>query len=422
MDVSLLDGWLPWALRALTAALVVIAIGHRRLRDRVFLLKRLPIVLGGSVLFGVLCAVLVRTVWGISDPLPFGLWFWLAAFALAAGLAVVCWRGSRWWQRAAVPLAMLLALLTAADALDISLGYYPTPADMYGELTNEALPQQISLAQLGSIHGSTKTGRIVEVSIPDTASGFQHRDEYVYLPPAWFRSTHRPKLPVVEMIGGEFAVPDNWIRAGDAIKTADAYAAAHHGFAPVLVFTDASGGFKVDTECVNGPAGRAMDHLVKDIPPYIEKTFGTSAQPSKWAVAGWSMGGTCAITLALTHPGTFGHFLDISGDLGPNKGDKNSTIATLYGGNAAEYAADDPLTILSKHKRWPKGFSGAFAVGTEESKQPKNAQQLSAALKKNRIPNQIWTGPGKHSWTFAQAAFVQELPWLAKVIQVPGAK
>jgi S-formylglutathione hydrolase FrmB len=422
VDVSLLTGWLPWALRALTVVLVLATIGRRRLRDRAFLLRRLPIVLGGGALFGVLCAVLVRTVLGISDPLPFELWFWLAVFGLAIGLAIVCWRGSRWWQRTAAPLAMLLAVLTAGDALDISLGYYPTLADMYGELTNQALPQQVSLGQLGTIHGNTKTGRIVEVAVPDTASVFQHRSEYVYLPPAWFRSTHRPKLPVVEMIGGEFAEPDNWIRAGNAIKTADAYAAAHNGFAPVMVFVDASGGFKVDTECVNGPAGQAMDHLVKDIPPYVEKTFGTAAIPAKWAVAGWSMGGTCAITLALSHPTVFGHFLDISGDLGPNKGDKNATIAALYGGNAAEYAADDPMTILGKRKKWPKGFSGMFAVGDQESAQPKHAQQLSGALKKDHIPNQIWTGSGKHSWTFAQAAFVQELPWLAKVVQVPGAK
>jgi S-formylglutathione hydrolase FrmB len=224
------------------------------------------------------------------------------------------------------------------------------------------------------------------------------------------------------MIGGEYAVPDNWIRAGNAIKTADAYAAAHHGFAPIMVFVDASGGFKVDTECVNSTAGKAEDHLVKDIPPYIEKTFGTATTASKWAVAGWSMGGTCAITLAVTHPTVFGHFLDISGDLGPNMGDKNSTITKLYGGNAAEYAANDPLTVLAKHKKYPKGFSGMFAVGDQESGQQKHAQQLEAALKKDAIPAQIWTGSGKHSWVFAQAALTQELPWLAKAIQLPGAK
>jgi S-formylglutathione hydrolase FrmB len=103
-------------------------------------------------------------------------------------------------------------------------------------------------------------------------------------------------------------------------------------------------------------------------------------------------------------------------------GDKNSTIAKLYGGNAGEYAANDPLTVLVKHKKFPKGFSGMFAVGDQESAQPKHAQQLEAALQKDHVPCSIWTGSGKHSWVFAQAAFVQELPWLAKAIQLPGAK
>ena len=420
--MSLLTGWLPWTLRVLTVALVVVAIGRRRLRDRGFLLRRLPIVVGIAVLFGVLSAVVTRFLLDITDPLPLGLWFWLAVAALAAGLGVVCWRGSRWWQRTAASLALLLALLTAGDALNISLGYYPTLADMYGELTNQALPDQISLNQLGDIHGNTKTGRVVEVTIPATPSGFQHRTEYVYLPPAWFRSVHRPKLPVVEMIGGEFAVPDNWIRAGFAVRTADAYAAAHHGFAPVLVFADATGGFHVDTECVDGSGGKAEDHLFKDIPPFVEKTFGTATTASKWGVAGFSMGGTCAVMLAVTHPQVFGHFLDISGDLGPNMGDRNSTIAKLYDGDAAAYDANDPMTVLAHHGKYPKGFSGMFADGDQESKHIQQAKQLSAAGKKDGIASSVYVAPGSHSFTFASAAFQAQLPWLAKVLQLPGQK
>lgn len=325
MSVSLLDGWLPWALRVGSVLLVAALIGRSRLRERRFWLRTAPVCLGVGAAVALLAVLVTRVFLQISDPLPFWLWFWLGVFGLAVALGVTGWRGARWWRRTAIPFVAVLVLLTAGDALDISLGYYPTLGDMYGELTNQALPEQISLSQLGSIHGNTKTGRVVEVQIPDTASGFQHRSEYVYLPPAWFRSVHRPKLPVVEMIGGEFAEPDNWIRAGNAVAATDAYAAKHHGFAPILVFVDASGGFKVDTECVDGVSGPAQDHLVKDIPPYIEKTFGAATAPAKWAVTGWSMGGTCAITLATTHPQIFGHFLDISGDLGPNMGNKDST-------------------------------------------------------------------------------------------------
>ncbi|NUP54009.1 MAG: esterase family protein [Catenulispora sp.] len=422
MDVSLLGGWLPWTLRLLTVLLVVAAVGRRRLRDRRFLLHLLPLTVMGAVTFGVLCSLLVREVFDITDPLPLEMWFWLTVAALAGGLAGVCWRGSRWWQRTAGPPATLLALLTSGVALNSSLGYFPTLADMYGELTNQALPQQITMAELANVHGNTDTGRIVQVDIPAVPSGFKHRTEYVYLPPAWFRSTHRPKLPVIEMIGGEYAVPDNWVRAGNAVKTADAFAKEHHGFAPVLVFADASGGFKVDTECVNGVPGRAGDHLVKDIPQFVQKNFGTFTSAPHWAIAGWSMGGTCAITLSVTHPNVFGHFLDISGDIGPNIGDKAGTVKQLYGGDAAAYDANDPLTVLAKHKKFPKGFSGIFADGDTEDKHIQQAHQLSDAATKAGIESQVYVAPGKHSWTFAQAVFQTQLPWFAKVLQVPGVK
>lgn len=303
--------------------------------------------------------------------------------------------------------------------LNASTGYFPTVDDAIGELTGAPLPQQVTLDQLGSLTGRTSTGRIVEVDIPDTASGFAHREELVYLPPAWFRSKTRPKLPVLEMIGGEYAVPDNWVRAGDAVQTADAYAAQHGGYAPVLVFADATGGFKVDTECVNGPNGNAEDHLVKDIPPYIEKTFGTTTDPHKWGVVGWSMGGTCAIDLTLEHPQVFTHFEDISGDLGPNTGDKQQTIDTLYGGDAAAWAAHDPLTVLAGHAKF-RGTSGWFESGDQETAQVAHAKQLDAAARQDGIACRLEVQPGRHTWHFGATAFADALPWLAQQLGTPG--
>ena len=59
-------------------------------------------------------------------------------------------------------------------------------------------------------------------------------------------------LPVVMMIGAELNTPADWLRAGNAVATADDFAAHHGGGAPVLVFVDPSGAFRNDTECVNG--------------------------------------------------------------------------------------------------------------------------------------------------------------------------
>ncbi|MFJ8313481.1 MULTISPECIES: alpha/beta hydrolase [unclassified Streptomyces] len=417
MDVSLIDGWFPWTVEAATSAACLVAIGWR---DRIWRSRRAPLVIVASCALTALLALAVVELAGITDPLPLMLWIWTGVAVTAVAALFMGWRTARWWRRLAAPVAMLLALFSAADALNQSTGYYPTLDDAIGELADSALPNQITLAQLCMVTGKTRTGRIVEVSIP-SPSGFRPRQELVYLPPAWFRSKTRPKLPVLEMIGGEFSSPDNWPRAGNAVATADAYAQKHHGFAPVLVFADAAGGFKVDTECVNGPHGRSEDHLVKDIPSYVEKTFHTAASPRMWGVVGWSMGGTCGVDLTLEHPDVFAHFEDISGDMGPNIGDKQRTISELYGGDATAWSAHDPMTVLAHHAKY-RHVSGWFESGDQESRHIEQARLLSGAALKDGAVTQVVVEPGQHTWQFGAAAFTQALPWLSQQFGLPGAK
>ena len=101
----------------------------------------------------------------------------------------------------------------------------------------------------------------------------------------------------------------------------------HNGNAPVLVFVDSGGAFNNDTECVNGIRGNAADHLTKDVVPFMVSNFGVSPDRSSWGVAGWSMGGTCAVDLTVMHPDMFSAFVDVAGDFFPNAGNKAQTIA-----------------------------------------------------------------------------------------------
>ena len=151
------------------------------------------------------------------------------------------------------------------------------------------------------------------------------------------------------MIGGEFNTPADWLRTGNAIKTIDDFAAAHHGNAPVFVFVDSGGAFNNDTECVNGARGNAADHLTKDVVPFMVSTFGVSPSGANWGVVGWSMGGTCAVDLTVMHPDMFSTFEDIAGDLAPNSGNRDQTIARLFRGNADAFAAFDPATVITRH-------------------------------------------------------------------------
>lgn len=408
MSLSLLHGWLPWTVEIAAALALLIAAG---LRDRRWQRRTVPVIVLVSAVAAALTGIVLRS-FVITDPVPVDFWAWCGAGVCAVLVVVLGWRGAPWWRRAVGVLAVVLAVASAGSSLNQFVGYYPTAGDAIDDFSGSPVPGEVTLAQLPALVGHASNGRVVAVDIPATASRFAHRQELVYLPPVWFRSAQRPKLPVVEMIGGEYAEPANWIRSGRAQVIADAFAAAHGGVAPILVFVDATGGFQVDTECVNGVAGNAQDHLTEDVPRYVTATFGAATDPEHWGVAGWSMGGTCALTLVLTHPEVFGHFVDISGDAGPNVGNKASTIAKLYGGNASAWAANDPLTVLRTHARY-HGVSGWFERGSTETAHIQQAAQIRQEAAKAGIPAQTVQKPGKHNWTLGSEAFADALPWLA---------
>jgi S-formylglutathione hydrolase FrmB len=355
-------------------------------------------------------------VLGITDPLPLRVWVWFGAGLGALLVLAVGWRSARWWRRGTAVVAAALAALVCANQINQFVGYYPTIQAAVNDWTNAPLPGQVSMAGLAPrIKGAKATmpsaGRLVAVDIPATYSGFKHRQELVYLPPIWFRGAHRPMLPVVEMIGGERGAPGDWVRLGNAVQASDAYARSHHGYAPILVFVDATARFNNDTECVDGPRGRAEDHLVQDVPRFVSATFGASRDPRQWAVAGFSMGGTCALGLVVEHPSTFEHFVDISGDLAPTSGDPAQTLAGLYGGSVADERAHDQLTVMRTHGLY-HGVNGLFLTSTTELRHIHEAQELSRAAAKVGISSSVQVSPGSHVWQFAAPAFADAYPWL----------
>ncbi len=443
--ISLIHGWVPLTVQIVTGAALVLAVGWRTRRWR---LLWLPV----AAAVGVAAAAYAH--WSIADdglagdPAPQQLWVWIALTGVAVMVAVVGWRSARWWRRGVSAAAVPLCALSSAMMLNVWVGYFPTVATAWNQLTAGPLPDQTDRATVTAMvihHAMPATGTVVPVTIPSDASHFTHRGELVYLPPAYFATNPPPKLPTVMMIGGEFNTPADWLRAGNAVKTIDEFAAAHHGNAPVFVFVDSGGAFNNDTECVNGPRGNSADHLTKDVLPYMISNFGVSPDRANWGVVGWSMGGTCAVDLATMHPEKFSTFEDIAGDLAPNSGDKSQTIARLFGGDAAAYASFDPTTVITNHPRY-QGVSGWFAISGNPSAQHRTpsvvevgatglggrdaspnpgdqtaaANTLCALGSANGISCSVVAQPGKHDWPFAARAFTAALPWLAAQIGTPG--
>jgi S-formylglutathione hydrolase FrmB len=418
-EVSLLGGWFPSLVKLAVPLAFGTALGWRTSRWR---RRTVPALAVATAALTVSVGVWLASAHAFPGSFPWSFYPLGALPVYATAVAVVGWHSAPWWRRGIAISTVPLSLLLAGVTINAYFGYYPTVGAAYDEVTGRGVPGQLDLAQLpagrspagpaGTPPAQYENGRIVTLDIPATVSGFAHRDELVYLPPAWFFSP-RPTLPVIEMVGA-FGTPASWIRAGHAAVTADAYAATHHGEAPILVFVDQLGSFLNDTECVDGPKGNSELHLTVDVRQYLIRDLGVSADPAAWGVVGFSMGGTCALDLVLRHPDLFDVFGDIAGDVGPNIGNKASTVRRLYGGSEAAWAAHDPLTILA-HRHY-SGVAGVFLVGARDHGPKAVAWRLDHAALLAGIDTHVDEEPGTHTWPFAARAFADALPWLVSAL------
>jgi S-formylglutathione hydrolase FrmB len=244
--------------------------------------------------------------------------------------------------------------------------------------------------------------------IPGTVSSFHARPAQVYLPPAWF-SVPRPSLPVIELLHGTPGTPEDWTRAGAADVTADAWAAAHDGVAPIIVMADENGGFLGDSECVDGAAGRAETYLTEDVPSWAVANLGASADRRQWVIAGNSEGGFCALDLALRHPDRFATFLDFGGLGRPTR---RGGSLRLFRGSRQRRLEHQPGYLL-RHYQGPP-LSGWFEVGGADGGTTVAVRHMFKATQAAGIDTHLVVLPGAHhTWRVWRQALIDAFPFAA---------
>lgn len=441
VNLALTNGWLPVVIQAVAAVILATGLAWR---SKSWVLRWTPIaVLVGATLAGA-AYWFVRDQALADDRAPVALWLWIALTGVAVVVAIAGWPRTRWWRRGASLAAIPLCLLCAALVVNAWTGYLPTLNSAWNRATGASPSDYVDEATAWDMVRRKQKpthGMMVTVQTPADASGFRHRTELVYLPPAWFASDPPPQLPAAVLVTGEFGHPADWPTTGGARRTADEFAATHGGNAPILVFPDISGQFSNDTECVNGVRGNAADHLTKEVVPYIVSHFNVSSDPAHWGIIGWSSGGTCALLTTVMHSEQFSTFLDIDGLMGPNAGSKQQTIARLFGGDTEAYLAFDPTTVMTRHGPY-SGVAGWFAVGGSDSTvyrapgsvSPPDGQATVIAEDHDAVANNLCAlaasvniecavvgQPGSHDFGTAAKVFAAALPWLAGRLGTPAA-
>ncbi len=255
-------------------------------------------------------------------------------------------------------------------------------------------------------------GAVQRVTIPAPGTGYHPRPALVYLPPGY--GHERRRWPVIELLHGSSGEPTDWVTQGDAQRTLDAFAAVHHGAAPIVVMPDINGSLRGDSECVQTSDGGDVEtYLAYDLPRFVHMHYAAATDRRQWSIAGLSEGGTCAVMLALRHRATFAAFGDLSGLARPTLTDQDSpaaTIAGVFDGSVAAYRQHDPQWLLTQH-RYPR-LAGWFSCGTSETEVLDAQRELAKLSRAAGIDVHTETLPGGHEWSVWSTAFRHMLPWL----------
>lgn len=316
-------------------------------------------------------------------------------------------------------------------------------------------------ASAQSAPSSPPRGTVTTDTLWSAALG-THKAVTVYLPPSYQR---RPasRFPVLYYLHGLWGNERNWVDNGALAHTMDSLVASGAPEAMVVMpdgddswYTTWASlpdltGCQRDTAraepaaqyCVPWP--HYDDYLAVDVVDFIDRRYRTQATRARRAIAGLSMGGYGAITLALSYPERFVAAASHSGVLSTRllpgdsagTGRRASTPSDFaraagslwasqrraFGGDSIAWWARDPITQLERfaprvangQTQWPALF---VDVGADDTWLRHNrdfahrARALGAALSYREVP-------GAHTWRYWRAQSVFSLQALLLAVTAP---
>ncbi|MBB5870899.1 enterochelin esterase-like enzyme [Allocatelliglobosispora scoriae] len=425
--LSLVTGWLPAALTILGVAAFIALIAIPPYPRRWAIIAPVVIVSAGVIVYAGSWAVTnVAKLFTDEIPTENLLWSWVALAGL--GLAVGRLPRLRWWGWIAAALAAILVFIGAGAQINRFYGQYPTLGTALGVTRSKTVelssvdkpatgvvtpPPGGFLADVWQPPATMPTkGTVSKVTIPGTRSGFKARSAYVYLPPAYQVTAHRPLLPVLVLVAGQPGQPESWLISGQLVDKLDAFAAAHKGLAPVVVIPDDLGSSFANPLCLDSKLGNAQTYLAKDVPDWINSELQVAQGRDNWTFAGFSHGGTCALQMGVNAPDVYGSFIDISGQSEPTLGSREKTIDGAFGGDAAAFAKVNPLDVM-KTRQFPD-TAAVIVGGTSDGTYLPQAKEVYAACKAAGMDVTYMEIDGGHDWRVWGGGLEQNLPWLAR--------
>jgi S-formylglutathione hydrolase FrmB len=311
-------------------------------------------------------------------------------------------------------------------------------------------------------HKPAQSGRLVTDSLWSQSLGI-YKHAVIWLPPSYDSNLAR-RYPVAYYLHGAFGDETNWTKLGKLDATLDSLTAA--GMKEmIVVMPDGDDGWyttwnflgdypgcrrahadstkeRAATYCVPWP--KYDDYIARDLVAHVDRTYRTRADRAHRGIAGLSMGGYGAITLALAYPDVFSAAASHSGVLAPLVG------TAVPPDSIPRYAsAVDSLRGQYREAMWPV-IRAAFGADTAAwwardpgrlamrllTKRPALAPRLmidcgnkdqfllqNRALK-SRLDALGWPvvyheWPGAHTWDYWRTHAAESAQWLSGLISVP---
>lgn len=343
------------------------------------------------------------------------------------------WLGARWSRAAAGALAIAAAA--------------PSPA-----AAQQALP----------------AGRVVIDTLWSQALGAR-KSLVVYLPPSYATNPAR-RYPVAYYLHGAGGDETNWTRLGRIAQAMDSLIAAGQPEIVIAmpdgdpwsfytthnILLDFAGCRRVmlpDTASAATAARDCVawshydDYVAFDVVRHVDSQYRTLAARERRAIAGLSMGGYGAVTLALRYPAVFSAAASHSGVLSPlefspapfeqkqlarsptdsarfarTKAGFAPIVRVIFGTDSAGWYSRDPATMAAGLKAAGKPIPALFAdAGVADIYLPQS-RAFRDALAARAIPLEYREWPGAHDWPYWRGHVGESLAWIAARIAAPAAK
>ena len=276
----------------------------------------------------------------------------------------------------------------------------------------------------------------------------------VYLPPSYASARDR-RFPVVYYLHGMWGSERDWADQAHLAQVADSL--IHVGMPEmIVVLPDGDDGYYTDwatpgdveqcrrqppvreaaeTYCV--PSPRYEQYMARDLVPWVDSTFRTLTEATHRGVAGLSMGGYGAVTLALRHPGIWSaaashsgvlsllHSADASGERAQAPGIAElerrwgprfwPLIVPVFGRDTAGWWAREPARLAARRSAAGPPVPSLFIdVGTSDALVLGGNRHFRDELRQLGIAAEYREWPGGHTWVYWRTHLPESLRWLSE--------